>query len=531
MKLAAQRLAREAAAAPAAHRPLLGKGSGAADPLRSVGAESAAQGLFAALSRVLVFGYDGSGDHDDDDVSTSSNSSGSGGSGGSGGGNKVKGKGKPRGGPGGDSLPVAGRLLFALRDKFGLDRIRGTLASAQAPSGDGDGDGHQARDAVLKHAKQEVARRVLRTVPEEPGFIDVDELFATAAGTNGASAAAAATAAAGANAAAALPVKLEICSGSGDWVVVHAAADMHTGPGQPARARWLALELRCDRVHQTLCKSIAAHWEHCAQLPLPQLAGPGPSPFGGLPNLALLSGDATKVLPRRIAALSVAEVHINHPEPPERTSGEGESQGAHLLTQAFFGEIHRVLTDNGTVTIVTDNLPYGESLLRALAKTAHEALVRRRNSGGVGGGAAFVSAPLAEHATGTRMLQEVLTVTEDGVVGAGGKAKKGDEEGLGTGKRMGKGKSKGKAGAKRKASAAEVGSDSDGDDDEEDDDGSDNATAAVLAASTGLLRLELWRGDSEDSGAGAPASSSYFDRLWERGRKKRRWFMVLRKIL
>ena len=88
---------------------------------------------------------------------------------------------------------------------------------------------------------------------------------------------------------------------------------------------------------------------------------------------------------------------------------------------------------------------------------------------------------------------------------------------------------------KRKAAAAaNAGIDSD-DDDDDDDDGEDDddagaSTAASASASPGSLRLELWRGDSEDGDTGAPASSSYFDRLWERGRKKRRWFMVLRKL-
>jgi tRNA G46 methylase TrmB len=430
-------------------------------------------------------------------------------------------------------LPVAGHLLFALRDKFGLDRVRnalpGSVASPGGAPGDGDGDGRKARDTALKHAKQEVARRVLLAVPEEPGYIDVDALFAAAPGTDGST-----RTAGGAATTTTLPVKLEICSGSGDWVVAHAAADMHTGPGQPARARWLALELRCDRAHQTLCKSVAAHWEHCAQMPLPQLAGTGPSPFGGLPNLAILSGDATKVLPRRLAPASIAALYVNHPEPPERTSGEGESQGAHLLTQAFFGEMHRVLADDGTLTIVTDNLPYGESLLRAVAKTAHEVLTKRRRGGG--DGAAFVSATLAEHATGARVLQEALTVSHDGVVGSGGKTKAaGGEGGTGAGKWAVKGYGKGKAGMKRKAAAAaNTGIDSD-DDDDDDDDGEDDddagaSTAASASASPGSLRLELWRGDSEDGDTGAPASSSYFDRLWERGRKKRRWFMVLRKL-
>ena len=45
--------------------------------------------------------------------------------------------------------------------------------------------------------------------------------------------------------------------------------------------------------------------------------------------------------------------------------------------------------------------------------------------------------------------------------------------------------------------------------------------------------LQLWRGDSAEiddtDGNGDDRASSYFDRMWERGQKKRRYFMVLKK--
>jgi hypothetical protein len=190
------------------------------------------------------------------------------------------------------------------------------------------------------------------------------------------------------------------------------------------------------------------------------------------------------------------------------------------------------------VTIVTDNLPYGESLIRALAKTAHEGLVRR-SQGGVG--VAFVSSPPPE--TGKRTLQESVSVS----LAAGPSSDKG-----------------------RKGATAEVESDarmrdSDEEEDEEDDDDdeedgqrgfnkgrdgrkSGHSTPSVAAkqqhtpsntgpskgkvdpTSSGALNLELWRGESEESGPGGRVSSSYFDRLWARGQKKRRWFIVLRKL-
>jgi tRNA G46 methylase TrmB len=44
-----------------------------------------------------------------------------------------------------------------------------------------------------------------------------------------------------------LPVKMEICAGSGDWVVAQACKEK-------GRANWVALELRHDRVYQTMTK-------------------------------------------------------------------------------------------------------------------------------------------------------------------------------------------------------------------------------------------------------------------------------------
>jgi hypothetical protein len=66
-----------------------------------------------------------------------------------------------------------------------------------------------------------------------------------------------------------LPVKLEICSGGGEWAVTQAAADA-------GRAHWLTLELRHDRVHQTFLRAA----------------------FERVDNLCVLGGNAMEVLPR-----------------------------------------------------------------------------------------------------------------------------------------------------------------------------------------------------------------------------------------
>ena len=64
-----------------------------------------------------------------------------------------------------------------------------------------------------------------------------------------------------------------------------------------------------------------------------------------------------------VAPGSVDRIFVNHPEPPERT-GEATSEGAHLLTPAFFTAMASALKAKGTVTVVTDSLPYAMALAK-----------------------------------------------------------------------------------------------------------------------------------------------------------------------
>ena len=84
-----------------------------------------------------------------------------------------------------------------------------------------------------------------------------------------------------------LPVKLEICSGSGEWAAAQAAAEA-------GRARWGAMELRHDRVYDCFSRMVT----------------------GRLRNLAVLGGDAHQILQASVAQESVAHICVNFPEPP-----------------------------------------------------------------------------------------------------------------------------------------------------------------------------------------------------------------------
>merc|ERR1712113_1023166 len=81
-----------------------------------------------------------------------------------------------------------------------------------------------------------------------------------------------------------LPLKLEVCSGTGDWVCAQARHEL-------GAANWAALEWRYDRVHQTFSRAL----------------------LGGIDNLVLIGGDASLVLPQRILPGTIDAVFVNHP--------------------------------------------------------------------------------------------------------------------------------------------------------------------------------------------------------------------------
>lgn len=113
-----------------------------------------------------------------------------------------------------------------------------------------------------------------------------------------------------------IDVKMEICSGSGEWIIEQAMEyqrRLTKSNGNLLKPiLWVALELRADRVYQALTHSILRKATN---------------------HVALFGGDASDILPDLIPNNSLTTIFINHPEPPERTSGgEDRSQGSHLLT-------------------------------------------------------------------------------------------------------------------------------------------------------------------------------------------------------
>lgn len=215
-------------------------------------------------------------------------------------------------------------------------------------------------------------------------------------------------------------LKMEICSGEGDWVVSQAASDAHTD--------WIAVELRCNRVYDTMLQALLQR----------------------LDNLCVLGGDANLIIAERIPSDVIANIFINHPEPPERSAGMGATQGKHLLTRDFFRAMHRVIVPaTGTLAIVSDNLQYTIELATEVAHHLQDLY-------------ASCSFRLED-----RQIQLEAWIRPP-----------------------------------------------------------ENSDAGAAAAGG----VKVWRGELPTETGVAVGASSYFDRMWSKGNKKKRWFFFIRKL-
>lgn len=131
------------------------------------------------------------------------------------------------------------------------------------------------------------------------------------------------------------PVNLEICSGSGEWIVAQAQAHADN---------WAAVEIMHDRVYDIFSRMV----------------------LEGVRNLCVLRGDASHILPCLLTG-SVAHVFINFPEPPHVSGDEDAESSLHLLTKEFFQSVRDVLMPGGKLTILSDNGRYCQQLAGTVA--------------------------------------------------------------------------------------------------------------------------------------------------------------------
>ncbi|CAK9073290.1 unnamed protein product [Durusdinium trenchii] len=135
-----------------------------------------------------------------------------------------------------------------------------------------------------------------------------------------------------------LPVKLELCSSNGDWVIAQAKAE-------EGLANWIALELRHDRVHNIFSRMV----------------------FEQVSNLCVIRGDAAQVIPQHFQQESVSHVFVNFPEPPHFSGSETAESKNELLTATFFQQLHSRLAPAGRLTILSDNRRYIKRLANTIA--------------------------------------------------------------------------------------------------------------------------------------------------------------------
>jgi len=128
------------------------------------------------------------------------------------------------------------------------------------------------------------------------------------------------------------PLRLEVCSGHGDWIIGKAIHDQ--------RSNWVALEMRYERVFQIWSKLF----------------------FNGLQNLLILAGEAHAIFRESIADDTIDEIFINFPDPPV---WQGSKQ--RLIDQVFLHELYRVLRDDASVTILTDDETFSQQIAKEFA--------------------------------------------------------------------------------------------------------------------------------------------------------------------
>jgi len=126
-------------------------------------------------------------------------------------------------------------------------------------------------------------------------------------------------------------VKLEVCSGYGEWIVSRCIGEPDT--------LWIASELRFDRSFEVLLSAF----------------------LHGITNLVVCSGDVRNLL-ESLEGFSFYEIHCNFPEPPACHERESDSTND-LLTPQFIKSIMLKLQKSGIFKVVMDNHRYAEQLI------------------------------------------------------------------------------------------------------------------------------------------------------------------------
>lgn len=125
------------------------------------------------------------------------------------------------------------------------------------------------------------------------------------------------------------PVCIEYCSGNGHWIVDQALELPH--------CNWVAVERKFERVRKIWSKLKNRQ----------------------LNNLLIVCGEGEFVTRQYFPSNTVEQVFVNFPDPwPKSRHAKNR-----LINSRFIGEVQRILTDRGKLTLVTDDPAYSQQMV------------------------------------------------------------------------------------------------------------------------------------------------------------------------
>ncbi|QVL56975.1 MAG: tRNA (guanine(46)-N(7))-methyltransferase TrmB [Simkaniaceae bacterium] len=124
------------------------------------------------------------------------------------------------------------------------------------------------------------------------------------------------------------PIHLEYCSGNGEWILKQAMENPNVN--------WIAVEMWFERVRKIYSKTVNYRVE----------------------NLLIISGEGLTFSREYLADESLDKVYVNFPDPWPK-----DRHAKHRIIQRpFVEELRRTVKKGGTVTLVTDDIPYKEQM-------------------------------------------------------------------------------------------------------------------------------------------------------------------------
>jgi len=131
------------------------------------------------------------------------------------------------------------------------------------------------------------------------------------------------------------PVHLELCSGNGQWIGEQAL--------KFPEVNWVAVEMRFDRARKIWLKTFREE----------------------IPNLYVVCAEGAAFLRHYVKPGSFTESYVNFPDPwPKRSHGKHR-----LIWAPFLRLLGAAMRSGGSATMVTDDAPYRDQMIREFAKS------------------------------------------------------------------------------------------------------------------------------------------------------------------